>query len=35
MYDVFAEHFELPESDEMRNALYYFIEITDLISHSP
>jgi len=31
MYEVFAEHFELPESDEMRNAFYYFIEITDLI----
>jgi AcrR family transcriptional regulator len=31
MHGVFAEHFELPESDEMRNAFYYFIEITDLI----
>ena len=31
MYEVFAEHFELPESNEMRNAFYYFIEITDLI----
>ena len=31
MHEVFAEHFELPESDEMRNAFYYFIEITDLI----
>jgi len=31
MYEVFAEHFELPETDEMRNAFYYFIEITDLI----
>ncbi len=31
MYEVFAEHFELPGSDEMRNAFYYFIEITDLI----
>ncbi len=31
MYEVFAEHFELPESDEMRNAFYYFIEITDLL----
>ena len=31
MYAVFAEHFELPESDAMRNAFYYFIEITDLI----
>jgi AcrR family transcriptional regulator len=31
MYEVFAEHFELPETDEMRKAFYYFIEITDLI----
>ena len=31
MHEVFAEHFELPESDEMQNAFYYFIEITDLI----
>ena len=31
MYEVFAEHFELPDSDEMRSAFYYFIEITDLI----
>ncbi len=31
MYEVFAEHFEVPESDDMRNAFYYFIEITDLI----
>jgi AcrR family transcriptional regulator len=31
MHEVFAEHFELPESDEMRDAFYYFIEITDLI----
>jgi AcrR family transcriptional regulator len=31
MHEVFAEYFELPESDEMRNAFYYFIEITDLI----
>ena len=31
MYEVFAEHFELPETDEMRRAFYYFIEITDLI----
>ena len=31
MYEVFAEHFELPDSDEMRCAFYYFIEITDLI----
>lgn len=31
MYEVFAEYFELPESDAMRSAFYYFIEITDLI----
>lgn len=31
MYDVFARHFELPDTDEMRNAFYYFIEVTDLI----
>lgn len=31
MYDVFARYFELPDTDEMRNAFYYFIEITDLI----
>jgi AcrR family transcriptional regulator len=31
MHEVFAEHFELPGSEEMRNAFYYFIEITDLI----
>jgi AcrR family transcriptional regulator len=31
MYEVFAEHFELPETDAMRKAFYYFIEITDLI----
>ncbi|MBW2495216.1 MAG: TetR family transcriptional regulator [Deltaproteobacteria bacterium] len=31
MYEVFAEHFEIPETDEMRKAFYYFIEITDLI----
>ena len=31
MYEVYDEHFELPESDEMQNAFYYFIEITDLI----
>jgi AcrR family transcriptional regulator len=31
MYDVFARHFDLPDTDEMRNAFYYFIEITDLI----
>ena len=31
MYEVFARHFDLPGTDEMRNAFYYFIEITDLI----
>jgi len=31
MYEVFSEHFELPETDAMRKAFYYFIEITDLI----
>jgi AcrR family transcriptional regulator len=31
MYEVFSEHFELPDTDEMRRAFYYFIEITDLI----
>ena len=31
MYEVFAKHFEVPDSDAMRRAFYYFIEITDLI----
>jgi AcrR family transcriptional regulator len=31
MYDVFARHFELPDTDAMRDAFYYFIEVTDLI----
>ncbi|HEX9813711.1 MAG TPA: TetR family transcriptional regulator [Myxococcota bacterium] len=31
MYGVFAEHFELPDTDAMRKIFYYFIEITDLI----
>ncbi len=31
MYEVFAEYFELPDTDEIRNAFYYFIEITDLL----
>jgi hypothetical protein len=31
MYEVFSEYFELPETDEMRKAFFYFIEITDLI----
>jgi len=28
---VFASHFDIPDTDEMRGAFYYFIEITDLI----
>jgi AcrR family transcriptional regulator len=31
MYEVFSEYFELPETDELRKAFFYFIEITDLI----
>jgi AcrR family transcriptional regulator len=31
MYRVFARHFDIPDSDEMRAAFYYFIEITDLL----
>lgn len=31
MYDVFSSHFDIPATDQMRNAFYYFIEITDLI----
>lgn len=31
MYEVFAQHFDVPKSNAMRNAFYYFIEITDLI----
>ncbi len=31
MYEVFAQHIELPDTAEMRDAFYYFIEITDLI----
>jgi len=31
MYEVFSEHFELPETEAMRKAFFYFIEITDLI----
>jgi AcrR family transcriptional regulator len=30
-WQALAEHFELPETDEMRKAFYYFIEITDLV----
>jgi AcrR family transcriptional regulator len=31
MYEVFASHFDIPDTDEMRGAFYFFIEITDLI----
>ncbi len=31
MYDVFAAHFPVPDTREMRDAFYFFIEITDLI----
>jgi AcrR family transcriptional regulator len=31
MYEIFALHFELPDTTEMRDAFYYFIEITDLL----
>jgi len=31
MYEVFSKHFEIPATDSMRDAFYYFIEITDLI----
>ena len=31
MYDAFARHFELPDTHAMRDAFYYFIEVTDLI----
>ena len=31
MYEVFAKHFAIPDSAEMRSAFYYFIEITDLL----
>jgi AcrR family transcriptional regulator len=31
MYEVFARHFDVPDSAEMRAAFYYFIEITDLL----
>jgi len=31
MHQVFARHFDIPPSDEMQAAFYYFIEITDLI----
>lgn len=31
MHQVFARHFDIPDSDEMCAAFYYFIEITDLL----
>jgi AcrR family transcriptional regulator len=31
MHRVFAHYFDVPDSDEMRAAFYYFIEITDLL----
>ena len=31
MYEIFSRYFDIPDTDEMHNAFYYFIEITDLI----
>ncbi len=31
MHDSFSRYYEIPDSDEMRDAFYYFIEITDLM----
>lgn len=31
MFEVFASHFELPDTAEMHSAFFYFIEITDLM----
>jgi AcrR family transcriptional regulator len=31
MFEVFSQHFQLPDSPELRQAFTYFIEITDLI----
>jgi AcrR family transcriptional regulator len=31
MHEVFSSHFDIPDTDAMRGAFYYFIEITDLI----
>lgn len=31
MHDVFASHFDVPRTARMRDAFYYFIEITDVI----
>jgi AcrR family transcriptional regulator len=31
MYEVFSSHFDIPDTGAMRDAFFYFIEITDLI----
>lgn len=31
MHEVVSSHFDIPDTDAMRGAFYYFIEITDLI----
>ena len=31
MHRSFSRYFDIADSDEMRNAFYYFIEITDLV----
>jgi len=31
MHEVFSSYFEIPDTDAVRDAFYYFIEITDLI----
>ena len=31
MYEVFSSYFAIPDTEEMRNAFYYFIELTDVI----
>jgi AcrR family transcriptional regulator len=31
MLDVFRQYFDLPDTEELHDAFYYFIEITDLI----
>ncbi|MEO0397798.1 MAG: TetR/AcrR family transcriptional regulator [Pseudomonadota bacterium] len=31
MHDVFSDYFDIPYTEEMQRAFYYFIEITDLI----
>ena len=30
MHHSFARYFEIPDTSEMRDAFYYFIEVTDL-----